>query len=150
MSGKANRLALGAVTAWCAAVLLACSGDPTNFLSGDPANFSSEGTLNSPVDLGAAPVTQSGTVAAAGSSYFSSTADAGMWLVGVSNIDGDPDLFLYDDSAYTSLVDSSENSGADPEASTVDCPAPCEIYIRIFGAGNSGASFNLTISPSAQ
>ena len=150
MSGRSNRLALGAVTAWCAAVLLACSGDSTDFFPADSADFSSEGTLNSPIDLGAAPVTQSGTVAAAGSSYFSSTADAGTWLVGVSNIDGDPDLFLYSDSAYTSLVASSENPGADPESSTVDCSAPCDIYIRIFGAGDRGASFTIAIAQSVQ
>ena len=140
MSGNANRLALGAVTAWCAVALLACSGDS--------ANFSSEGTVNSPVDLGA-DRTLSGTVAAAGSSYFFSTVDAGMWLVAVSNIDGDPDLFLYDDSAYTSLVDSSENSGTDPESGTTDCSVPCDIYIRIFGAGARGASFTLTIAQPA-
>lgn len=143
MNGGANRVALGVVTALCAAVLLACGGDSTN--------FPSAGTLNDPIDLGPER-TESGTVAAAGSSYFFSTVDAGTWLVSVSNIDGDPDLFVYDDSAYTSLECSSEHPGADPESCTitVDCSAPCDVYVRIFGAGDRGASFTLAIAPSVQ
>lgn len=119
-------------------VLLGACGDGTS-------NVPSEGTVENPVRIGNTPSTYSSTVAMGGDSYFVASGDAGTWTVAISNIDGNPDLYIFSDAGYSSPVCQSANPDGEAESCTVECTAACDIYIRVSGTGDTGASFTLSI-----
>ena len=137
MKIKEGKFAIAAAALLLAVTLGACSSGPTD--------VPSEGTVNDPVRIGDSPSTYSGTVAIGGNSYFVVFGDAGNWTVAISNIDGKPDLYVYGDPGYSSLLCQSVNPDDEPESCTIACPTACDIYIRISGTADSGASFNLLL-----
>ncbi len=124
------------------AVPLACSGDERNFLS--------EGSVEDPVDLGEAATTYSGTVGGGGASYYRVNAAENHWQFAISNIDGDPDLEVFDDDGFTNLRCESSASGTAPESCDLECLGGCDFFLRVTGVSARGASYNLSVSPFVQ
>ncbi len=74
-----------------------------------------------------------------------------LWQVSMSNIDGEADLYVYDDAGFSDETFAQANCpeqkpGAEAEACEVDCTAvSCEFFIRIQGGETRGASYNLSV-----
>ena len=119
---------------------------PLGACGSDRSNFPSEGTAADPVNIGPAPATYSVTVSAGENSYYMAAGEQDNWIVAISLIDGEPDLFLYNDAAYSDPACQSENPDAEPDSCTRLCARDCVIYIRIAGSANSGASFLLSLA----
>lgn len=124
---------------FCLPLLWACSDDERSFLS--------EGSQATPVELGAVPVMYSGTVSGAGESYYRTSAAEGNWEFVISNIDGDPDLWVYGDSTFLDVLCNSGNNGTAPESCNLECVTGCDFFIRVVGVSARGASYNLSVSP---
>lgn len=117
----------------------------------DERIFPSEGSTAEPVNIGTAPLFYSGTVGGSEESYYRSDTSSDLpnetWQFVISNIDGDPDLDVFGDSAYSDLLCSSANRGTTPESCEVECVDLCEFFIRVTGVSLRGASYTLSIAP---
>ena len=142
MGAALKHLKFLTVALGCISLLASCGSDSPN--------SPSQGSIANPFDLGTAPVSESGSVGMGGSSYYFANAEPNIWLVLISNIDGAPDLFVYDDAAFTSEACQSVNPDTESDSCTKICQDACQIYVRVDASADSSASFNLSISPEVE
>lgn len=138
MGATGKTLRFFAAALLCVFLLGSCASDSTN--------SPSEGSVSDPLDVGSAPVQDSGSVGQAADSYYFSDAEADSWLVLLSNIDGSADLFVYDDAAFSSFVCKSKNPDSEPDSCVMTCVETCRIYMRVTSLEDSGGSFNISIA----
>ena len=113
-----------------------------------PLSLVDEGTQPSPIDLGPAPATHTGTVTAGGNSFYEVSVTTGTWLFVVSKLITDADLEIYDDAGFSNLVGFSGGDFRSREEEMVDCPtATCIFYIKMTedSMPAAGASFFIDI-----
>ncbi len=121
--------------------------------------YSTQGSVGTPVNIGAFPVTEfvgvsrlehtGGTVDATNSYYIADVSggyDYVNYVIGLTNQSADVDLYVYDDSSFTNLLCSSVSAGTSDEACAGLSPVGNNLYIKVGGASSGfGGTFNLTV-----
>ncbi len=112
-------------------------------------SYSSEGSSDSPVNLGSIPVEYSGQVNYSSSSYYYATVINGAsYTISVTGLLKDADLLVYSDSNFSIEIGYSENVGDTAEESvTVTADGISTIYILVDSTYVTppGTSFTLSI-----
>jgi hypothetical protein len=121
--------------------------------------FSNEGSVGTPINMGAFPVTETvgvsrlehtgGTVDGTDSYYMADVSGGYSYVnfaVGLNNQSADVDLYVYDDPGYSNLLCSSVATGTSDEVCTGLIPAGSNLYIKVSGSSSGfGGTFDLTV-----
>jgi len=145
-----------------AAYMWVTSGDPygSGFdLTITEVGFSTQGSVGTPANIGAFPVTETvgvsrlehtgGVVDGTNSYYVADVSGAYAYVnfsAGLTNQSADVDLYVYDDSNFTNLLCNSVAVGTTDETCTGLNPVGSNLYIKVSGASSGfGGTFDLTV-----
>lgn len=111
--------------------------------------YSAEGT-DIPLPVGAAPASHRGQVGTTDSFYQATVEPGATYNIGLTEVAGDVDLYVYDDAAMTTLLCSSVTAGLVNESCRlVSTPVSGSVmYVKVVSNIASGAAFTLNVDRS--
>jgi hypothetical protein len=119
------------------------------FLAGLFSSFEDEGSMTSPMSIGsaaAATVSHDGQVTSGDNSYYVVTVGMNhTYTVTLSGMDSDVDLYVYSDSGFSTLINSSTAVSTTTDVVTAIAAYQTVLYIKAYSI-DSGTSFTLSVA----
>jgi len=119
------------------------------FLAGLFSSFEDEGSMTSPMSIGSAAastVSHDGQVSSDGNSYYVVTVGMNhTYTVTLSGMDYDVDLYVYSDSGFSTLIDSSTAVSTTTDVATAMAAYQTLLYIKVFSI-SGGTNFTLAVA----
>ena len=110
------------------------------------SQIENEGSSFAPEAIGTAPVSGVGTVAAGGTSYYSVVLGTGTYSFTISDMEEDVDLYVYSDATFSTLIDSSLNSGTSTETASAFCGSSCTVGFKVVHfSGSNGTAYLIDV-----
>ncbi|MCW8965455.1 MAG: hypothetical protein OQK82_02025 [Candidatus Pacearchaeota archaeon] len=111
------------------------------------ASYSCEGSPSSPISYPSPSGVRNYSAQVCGKdySYYKVTSIFYNITFELINLVNDADLYIYSDSSWNNLIDSSLNYGTTPEYISYSC-IYCTVYIKVYGYDSDGTSFTLRVN----